>query len=716
MNRPTRLEAYLLAGVVLGGLPTISYAQSADVEGASRRQERDSLSATDLDILRREIRDDIKDELRRELKEELRRELLEEVEDVRGRSLEAPGEEDGWAEEGWKWVEPAQSDLNLVELDGYFRFRYDFFFDGLDLGTYYNRGESALPQSGLEQGPFVPGLTSPPTALCNTDVRQRNDTTNVDDQSANSCANRQGNSDTLGGGNIRLRLEPTINVFEDIKIKSQIDILDNLVLGSTPDSQFSGLSPLAAVTQTQIAPTAGLNTIWRDSIRVKRVWAEVMTPLGQLSFGRMPNHVGMGISANAGNGIDRDFGDTVDRIMFAVQLGSFMVAPAYDFAASGASSENRFLPLGQPFDRDEQDDLHQYVLTIAKMDSPEVRTRKLANNEVVFDFGTQVMYRVQDLDSVNSVGVGTVDQQTGDVTDEATTTNIVDRGAQIVSGSLWFELQWRKFALSGEYSGVFGSIDNVVPAGNGYGGAVTPASGNPFNPGDIMLNQHGGALRASYKFLDNDALTLELLVVAASGDGAPGWGLFPMYTGGSGQGFNAGDPGVWDGAQARALLTGSGDNDITNFVFDPDFVVDLIFWRQLVGAVTDALVIRPSVQYDISELLGGRLDVVYSRAWFPESTPSGSLEVEAETPFGSPNANLGLEFDATLYYKSKEGFNGMLQYGLFVPMDGLDRQVFVEEFDEGGRPVAGRSGQNSRVRLLNADLTHTIQVLLGISF
>ena len=37
---------------------------------------------------------------------------------------------------------------------------------------------------------------------------------------------------TNAGANMRLRLEPILNVSEDIKIKAQIDVLDNLVLGS----------------------------------------------------------------------------------------------------------------------------------------------------------------------------------------------------------------------------------------------------------------------------------------------------------------------------------------------------------------------------------------------------------------------------------------------------------------------------------------------------
>ena len=44
-----------------------------------------------------------------------------------------------------------------------------------------------------------------------------------------------GKEDTLAGANMRFRLEPTINISEDVRIMAQIDMLDNLILGSTPD-------------------------------------------------------------------------------------------------------------------------------------------------------------------------------------------------------------------------------------------------------------------------------------------------------------------------------------------------------------------------------------------------------------------------------------------------------------------------------------------------
>ena len=53
---------------------------------------------------------------------------------------------------------------------------------------------------------------------------------------------------------------------------------------------------LTAFSQGQIPPSDGFNAL-KDSILVKRVWGEVMTPLGLLRFGRMGSQWGLGLLA-----------------------------------------------------------------------------------------------------------------------------------------------------------------------------------------------------------------------------------------------------------------------------------------------------------------------------------------------------------------------------------------------------------------------------------
>jgi hypothetical protein len=55
------------------------------------------------------------------------------------------------------------------------------------------------------------------------------------------------------------------------------------------------------------------------SINVRRVWMDILTPVGKFRLGRQPSNWGLGIFQNDGLGRQDDFGDTVDRIMWLLQ-------------------------------------------------------------------------------------------------------------------------------------------------------------------------------------------------------------------------------------------------------------------------------------------------------------------------------------------------------------------------------------------------------------
>ena len=113
---------------------------------------------------------------------------------------------------------------------------------------------------------------------------------------------------TIATANMRLRLEPTMNVSELVRVRAQIDVLDNYVLGSSTSRLFDDpYSPYPVPfygSTRQLYP--GDPTADRDPILPKRVWGEVQTPVGLLSFGRMPSAWGLGILTNAGGGVDDD--------------------------------------------------------------------------------------------------------------------------------------------------------------------------------------------------------------------------------------------------------------------------------------------------------------------------------------------------------------------------------------------------------------------------
>lgn len=653
--------------------------------------------AVDVEALKSELRESLRNELKEELKAELREELAEDS------AVLAPPQEDDWADTDWEWEEPAEPQLNFLELHGYYRLRWDLFWQ-LDLSTFQYVDLADRPEFEVADGFFGPYAEpvifrnsnagfgdgeAAPVPVCRTDVGE------------GGCATVRGDDvgRTIEAANMRLRLEPTLNVYEDIKIHSQIDVFDNLILGSTPDAlPFNPVSPVSILSQSASPPSDGFNTVWGDALRVKRLWGEVTLPFGMLRFGRQPNHFGMGIMANDGSGLDADFGDNVDRVQFAVKLGDFYIMPSYDWLASGPTSAVRFDPVGQPFDRGERDDAEQWTLILSKTDSEEVVEQKLHNDKVVWHAGLYTGYRSQSLDAANFFREGSVETQ-------ATDSEIVVREAELFLGSAWAKLQWRKLTVEAEYALMVGSLEN---RDDFRGNEVFDEARENLN-----LNQHGAAVRASYKLL-KDKLSLEFLMAVASGDNAPGWGVRP-FSGTSESQNRFGS--VWDGNQAPG-----NDDDITNYRFNPAFVFDMILWRQLVGTLTDGLVFRPSVQYDFSNEFGVRLDVIYSRALFGESTPSGSflgVPDAAQTSqvllARSPDQNLGLEFDTKVFYNSDNGFHFWLEQAFFIPFDGLDR--VIPSTDENDPTVGGLAGSGiTNAQILNAEFAYSLQLMFGITF
>ncbi len=654
--RPLAAIAITASLLTFVGPPSLAVAQT-------------STQAIDLEQLERELRQELKQELKDELTKTLSREVKEEVKaelQDEASFAEPAAEDNAWGDDDWKWEEEKPEETKSpFSANGYFRFRYDFFKD-LDLNSYFVSGTNV-------SGPFAPSQ-SPPVPICLTDP---------------DCAADHDPS-TLGGANIRLRLNPEFQITDWIAIKSSMDILDNLVLGSSPDSfPNNPVTPLSALSQTQIAPSAGVNSVWTDSIRVKRLWAEIMTPFGQLRAGRMQSHFGMGLLANAGNGVDNDYGDSNDRIMFATKLFNHYIVPAYDWAVSGPTSAIRNQPYGQPFDRDQRDDVDQYILAIARRDKPEEWDKRLMDDGWALNYGMYHVGRFQALDTASFYNIGDPDRM-------ASEGSILERDAQAYAYSYWVRFALKDLEIEAEYAGIVGKIGSIAVAGD-YG----------VEEKKITINQHAGAIRMNYGLFDK-SLQLRLLVLAASGDSAPGWGIRPLSS-------TSNTPGQWDGTQAP-----DGDDTINNFRVDPDFIVDMIFWRELVGSVTDALVVRPGVSYIVGAGLSTHLDIVYSRALFAQSTPSGGFSdlLDAGTgndrpDLGAPSKDLGVEFDFKLAYDTPEGFHLWFQYGLFVPLAGLDREVLVAD---GGPPATTVSNNGDPIGRLDGKLAQTFQTFVGVEF
>ncbi len=113
------------------------------------------------------------------------------------------------------------------------------------------------------------------------------------------------------------RFEPEIDVGDVFKVKSHIDVLDNVVWG---DNENLSSTPVFAADPSTTQPDGTVV----DSIAVRRLWVEWQTKFALLRIGRQPSHWGMGLLANGGDGFDDDFGvnlggSTYDRIIGATR-------------------------------------------------------------------------------------------------------------------------------------------------------------------------------------------------------------------------------------------------------------------------------------------------------------------------------------------------------------------------------------------------------------
>ena len=116
-----------------------------------------------------------------------------------------------------------------------------------------------------------------------------------------------------------------------------------------------------------------------------------------------------------------------------------------------------------------------------------------------------------------------------------------------------------------------------------------------------------------------------------------------------------------DGPQANPRR----DNRIDNFRFHPDYRIDRILFREILGAVTDAVYARPHARVRItgakSAQLSAHAAVIASSAVKASSTPSGK-------------APLGVEVDPSLVFET-HAFVAALDYAVLFPLEGLDNMA-----------------------------------------
>ncbi len=130
---------------------------------------------------------------------------------------------------------------------------------------------------------------------------------------------------TLFYGQHRFRIDPSLKISDNISFHGQLDILDNVVFGSSDTRNLSVYNPITGTIQLPggngafgVTGGAGGDVVTGGggNVNMRRLYVDLLTPMGKFRLGRQPSHWGLGIFQNDGNEWDSTFGDTFDRFLY----------------------------------------------------------------------------------------------------------------------------------------------------------------------------------------------------------------------------------------------------------------------------------------------------------------------------------------------------------------------------------------------------------------
>jgi uncharacterized protein (TIGR04551 family) len=439
-------------------------------------------------------------------------------------------------------------------------------------------------------------------------------------------------SESFTGGNLRLRMDAAIHIVPEISVHLRVDGLDNVPLGSTPAGfPADRWTPSIYASTSQEPPSSGVNS-FGDSLQLKQAYGHALTPFGAFMIGRMSMPMwGVGMLAHPGEGLDDDFDQNVDRVGFATTAFNHFLGLSYDWNAIGPTSASASGSLwGQDLDLDPTDDVHTLSVALLRhLDEDAVERRERAG-QPAFRYGAYLTWRRQQMD-VPGYWLGGLDEQTGRLAED----DLQERGFQAMAADLFLDLLAPRWGLQLEAAHTRGSVADL---------SLIPG----VEADEVTMAQTGAVLRTWVDVLEEQRFTIAAELGYASGDDAPGMGVAPSMDQLEAQ------PGDLDGPQFSL----PGDNTLDNFRFHPNYHVDLILWRQIVGTITDAVYVRPALRSRPHERLALEAAWIHSRSQFASSTPGGEK-------------HLGDELDLSAEWDVWHGLHARLQYGLFLPGPGF---------------------------------------------
>jgi uncharacterized protein (TIGR04551 family) len=402
-------------------------------------------------------------------------------------------------------------------------------------------------------------------------------------------------------------------------VKARIDVLDNITLGS----DAAGI-PSASTRYEQGART----------FRIKWAYGEELTPIGLFVAGRMGNNWGLGMLANSGDCLDCDTGDAADRIAWIAPMFGHIFALAYDFSATLVTAP---VGGGQTYvDVEPSADVRTVTAAFLRYKSDLALARRRKAGKTTLEYGAYFSHRWQQNDV----------PATYLPTDQAvpiTASQVMMRGYDATAIDGWARLTTRALRIEGEFAYLNATAEqaSLVP-GVLYNRPVTS-------------NQFGAVLESEVAE-PGGSVGAGLDLGFASGDDSPGFGAFVPI------GAPLAKPGDLTGAKADPPY----DTHVNNFQFSPDYHIDRILFREIIGTVTGAGYVRPHARWTFAHVGNGGFEAsvagIGSMAAYALSTPGGKLP-------------LGVEIDPTLSYNNGDGFLLALEYGVLFPLAGLDNPV-----------------------------------------
>jgi uncharacterized protein (TIGR04551 family) len=252
---------------------------------------------------------------------------------------------------------------------------------------------------------------------------------------------------------------------------------------------------------------------------------------------------------------------------------------------------------------------------------------------------------------------------------------LVPFGGLMVMPDVWFKLHFRALTVEFEGSAVFGKIDHPGPIPN----SAEPSLSDNLNR--LTLLQVGWVIASELR-LYRDSLFVGFETGGATGDSATG---------------NKDSRAQYLNYRYRFVQQQGTDRGINDFRFSPDYHVDEILFRHILGTVTNAIYFKPQIAYwfDLQQnrQLGLNGAAIYSMAEVQAGTPGDAL-------------SLGIEMNVGVNYRNTaDGFYAGLTWAVLWPMAALNRPAT----DSSGALLWGADA-------VNASAAQALRAFFGIRF